>query len=313
MNSLTRTWIFAAVLAVWSAALSMSAAPVRLALILAGIGGLSLAFYMMARTQARELARSRAAVEAAERAKSLFLANMGQELRTPLHAIIDYSAMAVEVLEADDEAGELTGDLKRIGAAGRHLLGVIDGVLDLSRAETGRMRLIVESFDVAAAVREVADTAERIVAENGNTFDIECPRDLGIMRSDPTKLRQILLTLLSNAAKYTERGHVSLSASRSADGMWIAFEVKDDGAGIAEDQIGRLFQPFAFIEESGAHKHGGSGLSLALGRRFSALMGGDIEVRSSRGTGSTFTVRLPAAVPEFGASGVFLAPAVSAR
>jgi len=252
------------------------------------------------------LERTREAAEEANRAKSLFLANMSHELRTPLHAIIDYGMMAVEVLEADEEAGELTGDLRRIVGAARHLLAVIDAVLDLSRAEAGQMRLLVESFDVTAAMREIADAASPFVAANDNVFELQLDRGVGVMRSDPTKLRQILLNLLSNAGKHTERGRISLSAERSPDANWILFTVRDTGSGMTADQQRVLFQPFGVDAE---HAQGnGIGLGLALSRRFCALMGGDITVESAPGVGSTFTVRLPAAIPEFAASGVFIAP-----
>jgi signal transduction histidine kinase len=259
------------------------------------------------------LERTRQAAEEANRAKSLFLANMSHELRTPLHAIIEYSAMAAELLEADEDAGELTGDLKRIGAAGRHLLAVIDAVLDLSRAEAGGTRLVVESFDVAAAMREVAEAATPFVAGNENAFELRCGDDLGVMRSDPAKLRQILLNLLSNAAKFTQRGRIVLAATRSTDGRWLAFDVRDDGAGMSAEQLGQLFRPFAVGDSETTRRQGGIGLGLALSRRFCALMGGDIEVQSSPGAGSSFTVRLPAAVPEFAVSGVFNAPPAPAR
>ncbi|HXT16467.1 MAG TPA: HAMP domain-containing sensor histidine kinase [Gemmatimonadaceae bacterium] len=255
------------------------------------------------------LERTRRAAEEANRAKSLFLANMSHELRTPLHAIIDYSAMAVEVLEPEQEASELTADLNRIGAAARHLLAVIDTILDLSRAEAGHTRLVVESFDVAAAMREIAEAAAPLVAGNDNTLELQCGDALGVMRSDSGKLRQVLLNLLSNAGKFTERGRVVLQAARSADGRELTFAVRDTGAGMTPEQRKQLFQPFGVADDS-SH---GAGLGLALSRRLCALMGGDISVDSAPGAGSTFSVRLPASVPEFAASGVYIAPAALAR
>jgi signal transduction histidine kinase len=308
-----------------------SATPITTAASILGIAVYSLAMGLITYTQARGLVQARkladrqrthieetnvlleqarAASDAANQAKSLFLAHMSHELRTPLNAIIGYSEMAAEALEDDEEAGELTSDLKRIGTAGKHLLTLINSVLDLSRIEAGKMHVRVEGFDVAAVVREVADTAQPLIARNHNVFDVQFASDVGRMRSDATKLRQVLLNLLSNASKFTEQGRIALVVSRSADDNWFTFSVRDSGAGMTAEQVAQLFRPFAIIDPESTHRHGGTGLGLALSRRLCTLMGGDVEVESAPGAGSIFTVRVPATVGDATtASGAFVAAA----
>ena len=306
-----------------------SATPITTAASILGIAVYSLALGLITYSQARGLVKARkladeqrahieetnvlleqarAASEAASQAKSLFLAHMSHELRTPLNAIIGYSEMAAEALGDDEEAGELTADLKRIGTAGKHLLTLINGVLDLSRVEAGKMHIRVEGFEVADIVREVSDTARPLVTRGRNAFDVRCAPNAGRMRSDATKLRQILLNLLSNASKFTERGRITLDVSRSLDDQWLTFAVRDSGAGMTEDQVAQLFRAFTIIDPEATHRHGGTGLGLALSRRFCTLMGGNIEVESTPGAGSVFTVRVPADVSDVVTSGGFVAP-----
>jgi signal transduction histidine kinase/DNA-binding response OmpR family regulator len=238
--------------------------------------------------------------EVANQAKSTFLASMSHELRTPLNAIIGYS----EMLEEDAaEAGqdEFLPDLAKIRSAGRHLLGVINDILDLSKIEAGRTDLYLEVFSVAPLVEEVAATVRPAVESKGNRLDVVTADGLGEMHADLTKVRQTLLNLASNAAKFTEDGTVTLSARR--DGETIVFEVSDTGIGIAPEHMDRLFQAFSQAESSTTRRFGGTGLGLAISRSFCRMMGGDITVVSEAGRGSTFTVRVPAhvadnAVPE---------------
>ena len=249
-----------------------------------------------------ELQRAKEAAEAASRSKSTFLANMSHELRTPLNAIIGYSEMLKE--EAEDLGREdFAEDLGRIHVAGKHLLGLINDVLDLSKIEAGKMELFLETFDVAEMIRGVVDTIEPLAEKSGDTLSVECPEGLGAMHADLTKVRQSLLNLLSNAVKFTERGTITLRAAREADGdrEWITLAIGDSGIGMTPEQLGRLFQPFTQADASTTRKYGGTGLGLTITRRFCQMMGGDISVRSVSGAGSTFTIRLPARVAGDGA------------
>ncbi len=245
--------------------------------------------------QARAAAEeAREAAEAANRAKSAFLANMSHELRTPLNAIIGYSEL-LEEEAADGHPEDLVGDLQKIRTSGKHLLRLINSVLDLSKIEAGKMTLFVETFDVARLVEEVESTATTLVAQKGNRFVVRCDPDLGTIKGDVTKLKQILLNLLSNASKFTENGEISLAVLRETDenGNWIAFWVRDTGIGMTPDQVAKLFQAFTQADAATTRKYGGTGLGLALSRRFCQMMGGDVAVESDYGKGSTFTVRLP--------------------
>jgi signal transduction histidine kinase/CheY-like chemotaxis protein len=233
--------------------------------------------------------------EVASQAKSTFLASMSHELRTPLNAIIGYS----EMLEEDAaEAGQedFLPDLAKIRSAGRHLLGVINDILDLSKIEAGKTELYLEAFSVAALVEEVAATVRPAVESKGNRLEVVTADGLGEMHADLTKVRQTLLNLASNAAKFTEDGTVTLATRR--DGDDVVFEVTDTGIGIAPEHMDRLFQAFSQAESSTNRRFGGTGLGLAISRRFCQMMGGDITVVSDVGRGSTFTVRLPAQVTE---------------
>ena len=237
------------------------------------------------------------AAEDANRAKSTFLANMSHELRTPLNAIIGYSEM---LEEETHELGKVENvkDLQKIQGAGKHLLSLINDVLDLSKIEAGRMGVHLETFDISQMIEEMVTTLHPAVAKNSNTIQVHLAPDLGTMRADITKVRQILFNLLSNASKFTDHGTISVDVDRSTDGDqdWISFQVIDTGIGITAKQKGNLFQEFTQADVSIARKYGGTGLGLAISHRYAQLMKGRISVESEPGKGSVFTVFLPAKV-----------------
>ena len=249
---------------------------------------------------AREAAdAAKEAAEGANRAKSAFLANMSHELRTPLSAVIGYSEMLEEEAEDMGQASMLS-DLGKIKSNAKHLLSLINDVLDLSKVEANKMDFFLEDADVADFVREAMATVDSLVGRKANTLVLNLGADLGTMRTDVVKLRQCLFNLLSNAAKFTENGRITLAVRRtgSARGDWLSFAVSDTGIGMTAGQLARLFERFTQADETTTRKFGGTGLGLALSRAFARLLGGDIEVQSAAGQGTCFTLRLPAIVPE---------------
>ncbi|MFN8011768.1 MAG: ATP-binding protein [Holophagaceae bacterium] len=252
----------------------------------------------------QELMVAKERAEEVSRAKSAFLANMSHELRTPLNAILLYSELLQEDAETQGRGGDVT-DLKRIHASGLHLLSLINDVLDLSKVEAGRMSLSLEPVDLGSLVDECVQILEPLADKNGNTLQVSCPRDHPAFLGDPTKLRQALFNLLANACKFTERGRVELRVEpvERKQAPWLRFEVRDTGIGMTPEQLSRIFQEFTQADEGTSKRYGGTGLGLTLSRRLCQLMGGDVSVRSAPGTGSTFTIEIPAppAAPARGA------------
>lgn len=259
----------------------------------------------------QQLKAEKSQAEAANRAKSAFFANMSHELRTPLNAIIGYSEILQEDLEAEEHA-EFLPDLEKIQMSGKHLLGIIDSILDLAKIDSGKMDLYLENCDIQALVNKVVDEVQAIVAANANTLQVIYAENLGTIHTDISKLRQILWNLLSNAAKFTEHGTITLKVWKDESGRMkhedkdqfrssslllnaslILFQVTDTGIGISADQQDRIFQVFTQVDDSSTRKYGGTGLGLALSHQFCQMLGGTIALESEVNQGSTFTLRLP--------------------
>lgn len=247
-----------------------------------------------------QLVQSEQRARAATQAKSHFLANMSHELRTPLNAIIGYSEMLQE--EAQDSGQEsFIPDLKKINRSGRHLLDLINDVLDLSKIEAGKMELYLETFDIPNLLEDISTTVQLLVQKNSNVLEVRCPANLGAMRADMTKVRQSLFNLLSNASKFTKNGKITLEAAREISptkGDWIVFRVSDTGIGMTREQQDRVFEAFSQADASTARDFGGTGLGLTITKTFCRMMGGDVTLTSEPGKGTTFIIRLPTEVRE---------------
>jgi signal transduction histidine kinase len=246
------------------------------------------------RETALRLREAKDMADEANRAKSIFLAKMSHELRTPLNAVIGFSEILLENAEFNGQTDSKKADLKRINAAGQHLLSLVTDVLDLSKIESNFIELKTEQFDLPDAIRGIVASCEPMMSKKGNKLIVRCANDLGIVSTDATKLRQATLNLLSNASKFTENGTITLSVYRrkSAAGDWIEIQVHDTGIGIAKSDLSHLFQNFSQASRTTSTKYGGTGLGLALSQKLCGLMGGGITVTSDVGRGSTFTIRV---------------------
>jgi PAS domain S-box-containing protein len=256
----------------------------------------------------RRIAERTAAAEEASRAKSEFLARMSHELRTPLNAILGYSELIEDELRDRKQEEGVTSDVRRIRAAGKHLLQLINDILDISKIEAGKMLVHVEEFSVPALVDEVLSAVRPGIERNRNALRLELDPAAGLMRSDALKVRQCLLNLLSNAGKFTQDGAVTLQVKRQmVNGRaWVLFTVSDTGIGIAPEHVGQLFREFYQVDTSSTRRYEGTGLGLVITRRLCHMLGGEIRVVSAPGSGSTFTAELPAVHIEAGAPEVAL-------
>ena len=247
-------------------------------------------------TDITELKRREQEAEEANHAKSQFLANMSHELRTPLNAVIGITEMLMEDAE---ELGQddFIDPLQRISRAGKHLLNLINEILDLSKIEAGKIEMNIEEFDLSAMINDLTTTVSPLAEKNGNELVVTCEDNLGAISADQTRMRQIILNLLSNACKFTENGRVSLEAISAGPKPddWVTVSVSDTGIGLSPEQIERLFEEFSQADSSTTRRFGGTGLGLAISRRLARMMGGDIDVVSSLGKGATFTLRIPRA------------------
>jgi signal transduction histidine kinase len=244
-------------------------------------------------------------LEAASKAKSIFLANVSHELRTPLNAVIGLSQLLEDDATDLDLSADFITDLETINAAGKHLLHLINEILDLSKIEAGKMTLYPETFEIATLIHNVVLTVKPAIEKNANVLEVNFDQQLGTMYADQTRMRQVLLNLLSNASKFTTNGKVTLTVNREKDEFRpeapfgsISFTVTDTGIGMSHRQQQQLFQPFTQGDTSTTKKYGGTGLGLAISRYFCQMMGGEIIVKSQPGVGSTFTIRLPMTVQD---------------
>ena len=242
-----------------------------------------------------ELEEAKVLADAANQTKSEFLANMSHELRTPLNAIIGYSEILSEDAK-DSGHSEYLPDLNKIRSSGKHLLGLINDILDLTKIEAGRMEMFLETFDVAELIQDAAETVQPLLDKNTNSLTVNVPANVGAIHADQVKVRQMLLNLLSNASKFTKEGVVALSVDRevvlNGDDVFV-FRVRDTGIGMSPEQLSRLFQPFMQAESSTTKRFGGTGLGLAITKHLAELMGGSVTVESELGRGTTFTLRVP--------------------
>ena len=252
--------------------------------------------YLRTKQAMEQLRTAQAAAETANLAKSQFLATMSHELRTPLNAIIGYSEMWLEEAEERDQGGFFS-DLRKIHTAGKHLLTLINDILDLSKIEAGKMALCLETVEVADMIQDVVTTIEPLVAKNANTLVVHVADGVGTIHSDWTKIRQSLLNLLSNACKFTTQGTLTLVVRREIQGNadCVLFQVQDTGIGLSPAKTANLFQPFTQADASTTRKYGGTGLGLAMTQHFCHMLGGELTVESHLEQGSTFTIRLPVA------------------
>ena len=235
---------------------------------------------------------SQKAAEAANEAKSTFLANMSHELRTPLNAIIGYSEMLIE--DAEDENEDFIPDLDKINSSGKHLLGLINDILDLSKVESGKMELFIEDFNLEKILNEVVSTITPLVEKNGNTLKLIVETKTENISADITKIRQILLNLLSNATKFTKEGEINIVVTDNPENNLILdFKVSDSGIGMTPEQVEKVFKPFTQADEKTTRKFGGTGLGLTITKMFAEMMGGDIGLSSVINEGTTFTVSIP--------------------